>query len=193
MPEDTFVRVRGVLIDDRDRQWGEAQRLQTSTRALNKTRRFMKRWSAALKFAEVGLALAASRRAGRQAMELARHSGAAADFHRWRIAVKTLWYEMRLLEGAGGSISEDISRLKELEDWLGEDHNVVVLCGRLFGEKAPGRSLGDLGAVRRAAEKYQKELREKSLALGARLYEGEDARYVGRVQRDWVSWRSANA
>jgi CHAD domain-containing protein len=189
LPEHASECLRSALLEDRDRLWNSEPRLPKCVRALRKTRTFMKKWSTTVKFAEVGLALADSRRAGRRALERARPGGAAADFHRWRIEAKTHWYQLRLLEGAGGEIPETVSRLEDLETWLGEDHNAVILCARLFGDQALMRVCGDLRALRQASDRYQKELRERSLALGAQLYTGDDAGYLARVQGAWESWR----
>jgi CHAD domain-containing protein len=149
----------------------------------------MKRWGPRFKFVNVGLALETARHTGRLAMESARESNRAVDFHQWRIAAKTLWYELRLLEGAGGEIAADVKALKQLEDLLGEDHNLVVLCSRVFGDQSLVRAAGDLSKLRQAADQYHEELRRKAFSAGTPIYAVDDAHYLAGVRRQWLAWR----
>ena len=46
---------------------------------------------------------------GRKALARAKKTGHAADFHEWRKQVKTLWYELRLIEGANAPLDAHIA------------------------------------------------------------------------------------
>jgi hypothetical protein len=77
------------------------------------------------------------------------------------------------------------SSLHDLETWLGDDHNFVVLCEKL---KAEPEKYGDEKSVRlflALAAQEQKELREKSLSLGERVYERKPRRFVQDTQKLW--------
>ena len=81
-------------------------------------------------------------------MARARKSQRAADYHEWRKQIKALWYELRLVEGSGPRIRRDVKALHRAEEWLGNDHNVVVLCDALSKELPQGDSRIDLDRVR---------------------------------------------
>jgi hypothetical protein len=60
-------------------------------------------------------------------MALAKNFCRDSDFHRWRKRVKVLWDHLRLLEVRALTAKRRADELKQLETWLGEDHNVAVL------------------------------------------------------------------
>ena len=71
-------------------------------------------------------------RQGRKRMMIAFADGADAAFHEWRIRVKNLYYELQLLEPAWKKRTERIfSLLEELQEKIGEDHDLVVLKSQL--------------------------------------------------------------
>ena len=63
-------------------------------------------------------------------MPEARGSGSPA-FHEWRKRIKTLWYALRLLEQRV-PMDPQLTELKRLEEWLGDDQ--IWLC---YGHKLP--------------------------------------------------------
>ena len=66
-------------------------------------------------------------RRARKALACVRTHPDNPPFHTWRRRVKDHWYHMRLLEGRTGRAHVRIRRLKQLETWLGDDHNLVML------------------------------------------------------------------
>ena len=75
-------------------------------------------------------------RQGLRRMMIAFAEGADEAFHKWRIRVKNLYYELQLLEPVCKKRTERIlSLLKELQEKIGEDHDLVVLKSHL--RKAP--------------------------------------------------------
>ncbi len=57
------------------------------------------------------------------------------NYHDWRKRVKDHWYHVRLLESLWTEVLEAReASLKNLETWLGDDHNLVVLCDKLTNE-----------------------------------------------------------
>src|SRR5205823_10891030 len=66
-------------------------------------------------------------RKGRKALRLAWKDPIPEHFHEWRKRVKDHWYHMKLLEDLlGGAIKQREKDLKDLQEWLGDDHNLVV-------------------------------------------------------------------
>jgi len=91
-------------------------------------------------------------------------------FHAWRRRVKDHWYHMRLVEAGHPRLRMRSQRLKTLEHWLGDDHNLVLLRTTLqearptFGDQRAATVV--LGCI----EKYEATLRKRALTLGERLF-----------------------
>ena len=118
------------------------------------------------------------------AMQNARRRGRPEDFHEWRKRVKDHWYHVRLLQAlAAGAMADYEQRLHELETWLGDDHNLVLLGDHLraCGEARcrPAELVCCFGLIRRR----QQELRRKALALGRQIYAERPREFVERVGR----------
>lgn len=129
-------------------------------------------------------------RRGRKAMAVAQKDGSAENYHEWRKRVKDHWYHVRLLESLWTEVMQAHEHsLHDLETWLGDDHNLVVLRAKL--EEEP-QKYGDDKAVRlflALVKQEQKELREKSISLGERVYERKPRRFVQDIQKVWDAWQ----
>ena len=123
-------------------------------------------------------------------MAIAQKDGTAENFHEWRKRVKDHWYHVRLLESLWTEVMQAHEHsLHDLETWLGDDHNLVLLRAKL--EEEP-QSYGDEKAVRlflALVKQEQKELREKSMSLGERIYERKPRRFVQDIQKLWDAWQ----
>ena len=122
-------------------------------------------------------------------MARARKSQRAADFHEWRKQIKALWYELRLVEGSGPRIRRDVAALHRAEAWLGNEHDVVVLCDELSKDGPQADARIDLDRIRLAGDRYQCELRTKALAGTARIYARAPGEYATSVRREWKAWQ----
>jgi CHAD domain-containing protein len=129
-------------------------------------------------------------RRGRRAMAVAQKDGRAENYHEWRKRVKDHWYHVRLLESLWTEAMQAREHsLHDLETWLGDDHNLVVLCAKLKDEP---QKYGDDKTVRlflALLEQEQKELREKSVSLGERIYERKPRRFVQDLHKLWDAWQ----
>ncbi len=116
----------------------------------------------------LGDALVRSYRRGRRAMRRARSSLATPDLHRWRKAVKDLWYLLRLsrkrLPRSSRKLAAELHRLGEK---LGLDHDHAMLAERLAlrpaGDPALMRQLGIIAEERRGLE-------GQAFTIGAAVY-----------------------
>jgi CHAD domain-containing protein len=192
----TFALVRRQLEQDRQQLRKDTKldpKLKRTIQCLRRMTQAAKAWKPRHKsFAALAAALTASRREGRKTMARARDRQRAADFHEWRKAVKRLWYELRLIAECGPSVRADIRALKQLETWLGDDHNCVVLCGRLFSNPLIARSCGDLSKLQHIADRYQDSLRRQALAHGKEIYRTDPKPYVKQIKRLWRGWRQSS-
>jgi CHAD domain-containing protein len=130
-------------------------------------------------------------RQARRAMARAQRYPRPENYHEWRKRVKDHWYDVRLLE----SLSSDVMRaheksLKDLESWLGEDHNLVVLRDKIVAEPDLYGDRKEVDLLLDLIDKYQKELRDNSLSLGERLYEERPRQFLRRMKHLWLAWQS---
>jgi len=169
---------------------GGRTRLAKAARRLKKLSRSARTWRPdSGQFGALAVALEDVRRKGRKAMARARKSGQPEDFHAWRKIVKEYWYQMRLLDECGGAVRKEIRALHQLETWLGDDHNIVILCEQLFDNPVLVRACRDLDNLRRAAERHQTALRRQALASGTKIYAQGDKEYVKQLKQHWRAWR----
>ena len=109
-------------------------------------------------------------RRARTAMDAVIATPEDAGFHAWRRRVKDHWYHMRLLEELSVQAHARVGRLKRLETWLGDDHNLVIL--RTAIQNAPAR-FGDersTALVLGCIAKFSTLLRRRALKLGQPLF-----------------------
>jgi hypothetical protein len=79
--------------------------------------------------------------------------------------------------------------LKELETWLGDDHNLFVMRGLIVGEPAAFGEPVMVDALLDTIDNRQNELRRNSLSLGARLYDNKPKAFVRRIEHLWKEWQ----
>jgi CHAD domain-containing protein len=129
-------------------------------------------------------------RAGRKELKRVHKEPSADNFHRLRKRVKDHWYHVRLLENLWTDMMSAYEKsLKDLETWLGDDHNLVVLKGRVLAEPAFYGKQKDIDLLLELIEKHQKDLRDKSLALAERVYETKSRALSRHMRHLWDTWR----
>jgi CHAD domain-containing protein len=196
LDEHTFVRIQRHLSSRQRDAMKQATRRHAWRRVdrdLRELRRAAKRWTASHRgFRALAAGLRDAQRRGRDALARARKSGAAADFHEWRKAIKTLWYHLRLIEPSAPAIARDVRALHRAEAWLGDDHNLVVLCEELstVASLCPDRIV--LDQIRLAADRFQCELRTRAVEAAGPIYRRTPRGYVKSAERAWKAWRSSS-
>src|SRR6266487_4343457 len=151
---------------------------------VDKTRRSAKRWKApSLDLAEPIDVIADSYRRSRKAMRRASGSYRSVVIHAWRKALKTLWYQLRLVKPLLSGLAPYVAELKRLETALGEDHNLVVL-GATLRACRDLRSMGSqVRQVEQMAARMRPPLRKRAFALGRRLHEKDPDTFAQWLQR----------
>jgi CHAD domain-containing protein len=125
-------------------------------------------------------------RRGKKALARARKHPLPENYHDWRKRVKDHWYHVRLLEGFWDDTMPAYERrLKDLETWLGEDHNLVVLEEKVMAEPGFYGSKPEIALFARLIARYHKELRDDALALGARVYHGQPRQFSKNMRHMW--------
>ena len=135
-------------------------------------------------------------RKGRRAMRRASaDEPTEEDCHEWRKQVKLLAAQFRLL----GPIHPDelktaAKQLDQIADWLGEEHDLSVLGGILFGGAAGHlEATAELETIRRLLDARREALRKKALKHGGRLYKEKPAQFAARLKGYWKRWRKGNS
>ena len=124
----------------------------------------------------------------RKRMARVQEDPTAANFHEWRKCVKDHWYHVRLLEGVWTDATRLYEKaLKDLENCLGDDHNLAVLSERVIAMK-DGAAFEELLA---AGRHRQKHLRDRALHLGERLYAQKPRSFVRHMEGLWDAAQAA--
>lgn len=133
-------------------------------------------------------------RRGQDAMAIARKQPAPETFHEWRKRVKDHWYHVRLLESLWTEVLQAReSALKDLETWLGDDHNLVVLREKLQAKPEQYGGDSNVQVFTVLLKDYGKELRDKSLSLGERVYEQKPKLLIREMSKLWDAWQNQPA
>jgi len=150
---------------------------------LRQLKRGVVSWKLGDGFDAIAPGLKKSFRRGRNALKLARAEQTAENFHNLRKRVKDRWYQARILEGLWPNPSQSPERaLRDLQEDLGDDHNLEVLRATVPAESV---------ALREFVDTLQKHLREKSLGAAAPLYECKPREFVESLQALWNEWQPA--
>jgi len=130
-------------------------------------------------------------RRGRKAMAAARKDPKPENYHEWRKRAKDHWYHVRLIEPVWTDILEAREKsLKDLETWLGDDHNFVVLNERIKNEPEKFGDEKQLTFFCALVSEHQNELRQNSMALGERIYEEKPRHFTASLSKLWDAWQS---
>jgi CHAD domain-containing protein len=128
-------------------------------------------------------------RRGRKVMAAAQKDPRPENYHEWRKRVKDHWYHVRLLENVWTEVMQaHEASLKNLETWLGDDHNLVVLREKLESKPEDYGDQKDIDLFLALAGEYQKELREKAMSLGQRVYEEKPRQFTKNIAKLWDTW-----
>ncbi|HWD98894.1 MAG TPA: CHAD domain-containing protein [Bryobacteraceae bacterium] len=192
---DEFGPVRHALAERKKQTDASKDRdavIQEAALGLRKLEKRIKTWP--LKtggFGALAPGLELRYRRGRRAMKAAGNEQTPECFHEWRKRVKDHWYQVRLIESLWTDEMQARERsLKELETWLGDDHNLFVMRSLIAGEPAAFGEPAMVDALLDLIDKRQNELRRNSLSLGARLYDDKPKAFTRRIEHLWKEWQS---
>jgi CHAD domain-containing protein len=114
------------------------------------------------------------------------------DFHRWRIRLKQLHYQLEFLLPVWPKLLRPTTALLDkLQKRIGDDHDLIVLQGML--EKLSGR-IGRAALIRRVVrdlKKRSQKLRHKFHAPAKMLHKPKPHAFLNRLDHHWSKWQSA--
>jgi CHAD domain-containing protein len=138
----------------------------------------------------IGSGLERSYRGGKKGMKAAASSRADEDLHDWRKQVKYLWHHLQILAPAWpGPLGELADQAHKLADYLGDDHDLAVLRSKVTAHAETFENKDD-DALIAVLDRRRKQLQDKALKLGAKIFEEKPRRFVGRIGRYWRLWRN---
>lgn len=193
-----FAELRRGLKRDKEAIENEldvAKVVERASGTLRSTSPRLKNWP--LKddgFKSVGIGLKQVYKAGRRALAKVERKSNPAGFHELRKRVKEHWYHVRLLESTWTEVMKaHEASLKDLEKWLGNDHNLVVLRKKLDANPSEFGNPEETKLFLAIAQQYQSELRAKSISLGQRIYANKPKQFTREMSKLWDAWHSQPA
>lgn len=127
---------------------------------------------------------------GRNAFTKAYADSAPENFHEFRKRAKDLRYQVSLVRKAWPEVLEGyLETVEDLEQRLGDDHNLVVLRETVLAAPDEFGSQEDRDALMKLIDAYQAELRNEAKTIAERVYGEKSKRWVGRLAKAWKAWR----
>jgi len=104
------------------------------------------------------------------------------SFHAWRMSVKELWYQLRILRPLNRLVLEEIaSDAKTLGELLGSGHDFAFLLARLDKERGDQALDNELVQLQKLIQKRGKRLHRDALELGRRFYAEPSKAFAKRI------------
>lgn len=110
----------------------------------------------------------------------------AENFHDWRKRVKYLWYHMRLLYQINPRKQKQYARqLKDLSDYLGDEHDLTVMEELLETENLLANDAGFKQKLFELMKIRKFELRADAWKSAQSIYQYPPDEYTKRVKHQW--------
>ena len=104
------------------------------------------------------------------------------SFHVWRMSVKELWYQLRVLRPLNRVVLKEIaSDAKTLGELLGRAHDFAFLLARLDKERGDQALYDELTQLQKLIRKRGKRLHRDALELGRRFYAEPSKAFAKRI------------
>jgi CHAD domain-containing protein len=114
------------------------------------------------------------------------------SFHEWRKQVKYLYYQLQTLESISPKrLGGMVRRLHELEDKLGEDHDLAILGTLLCDDREKYGGKRAVKGVIACLVRRSKKLRKETAAIGRELFRDKPRKFVARLGKQWSVWRGS--
>lgn len=164
-----------------------------SRRLLHEARARASRWHLGKDgWSTVGEGLRRVYRQGRKALQTVQAAPSDTAFHEWRKQVKYLRHQVQLFRPIWpGPLEALTQELHALSDYLGDDHDLVVLRSKLTASGSPLESTSARQVLLANLDRERATLQRKALRVGARIYEEPPALFCSRLRQYWRAWRDA--
>jgi CHAD domain-containing protein len=175
-------RLLGKLERTRRRINATAPTLRRATRSLEKSRQRLRSITRKhLKTGPVRKGLRKIYAKARETLAIAKEEATPELLHDWRKKTKYLYNAVKALDVPTGSTTGAIGkRALRLGDWLGEEHDLVLLSHELRAH-SDGLIPSIQHALKSAIHHRRTRLQEKAFKLGAKTYAGRPKKAIRRV------------
>lgn len=130
-------------------------------------------------------------RQGQQGMIASYQEPEVEAFHDWRKRVKYLWYHLEIVSNLWPSLIKNMTvELKQLSDYLGDDHDLAVLRELLVDSPTLFDDDQALMLLLELIDRRRIELEAAAQPLGEKLYFDQPAPFVNRLHGYWRTWRT---
>lgn len=129
-------------------------------------------------------------RRNRKACKTAYTDSRPENFHEWRKRAKDLRYHLALVSQTWPPVLngyQDAAR--DLEQRLGDDHNLVVLRDTILQSPDDFGQEEDISAFLKIVDQHQQELRFQCRTLAGRLYSDKPKYWRRRLDLCWTAWK----
>jgi CHAD domain-containing protein len=126
----------------------------------------------------------------RKRMRRALRHGDDDAYHKWRIWIKRLYYELQMLQFVWPArLTKMVAGLNKLQDQIGADHDLVVLKRSL--DRSPDRFGGSESVERviRSVNDQRRKLKRRTDPLGKAILDQTARNFVCELGQHWNNWR----
>jgi len=150
---------------------------------LERVRERLSRWPlAGITWKQICGVVAKSYRRGQNRLVKALKKRDPESFHVWRMSVKELWYQLRILRPLNRLVLEEIAgEAKTLGELLGRAHDFAFLLTRLDRERGDQALYDELVQLQKLIQKRGKRLHRDALELGRRFYAEPSKAFAKRI------------
>ena len=143
----------------------------------------LSRWPlAGITWKQICGVVAKSYRRGQNRLAKALKKRDPESFHVWRMSVKRLWYQLRILRPLNRLVLEEIATdAKTLGELLGRAHDFAFLLARLDRERGDQALYDELVQLQKLIQKRGKRLHRDALELGRRFYAEPPKAFAKRI------------
>jgi CHAD domain-containing protein len=130
----------------------------------------------------------------RKRMERAVGHGDDDAYHKWRIRMKSLYYELQMLQFVWPAhLTKMVAGLNKLQDQIGADHDLVVLKRSL--DRNPDRfgGSGSVEPILRSVNNKRRKLRRTTDPLGKAIFDQTSRSFVRELGQHWNNWRKISS
>lgn len=175
------------------RHFTASKEVERISRQLNDVQKAVASWPLEQANAQtVASAIENTVRRGRKAYTRAIATQRSEDFHEVRKRAKDLRYQLKFLSHLWPPVFDGYAEsAKQLEQWLGEDHNLVILRETLNGRKSPGGA--EMNGVFAALHKEQQRLRTHANCLGMLIYSDKPKLWTRRMEDAWEARKQSKS
>jgi CHAD domain-containing protein len=120
---------------------------------------------------------------GRRRLADSRASSTPEAFHEWRKKIKYLRYSLEMFRPLWPAVIGAVAdEAHELADCLGDEHDLTVLRETVLANRESCKDEKTVSALLALIDRRQRDLREKALSLGARLFEEKPGKFAARFK-----------